>query len=97
MLDGFPSLGAWVSYALGSENQNLPAFVSIPDPRGVPQAGSNNWGPGFLPAQFQGTPLSSKKPVRHLSAPAGVAPEDDLAARSLLRQMNAASPGAKPG
>lgn len=43
--DGFPSLGAWVTYALGTANQNLPAFVAIPDPRGVPQASVNNWGP----------------------------------------------------
>ena len=69
MLDGFPSLGAWVTYALGSENQDLPAFVAIPDPRGVPQNGSNNWGPGFLPAVFQGTPFSAKEPVRHLAPP----------------------------
>ncbi len=88
VLDGFPSTGAWVSYALGSENQDLPAFVAIPDPRGVPQAGSNNWGPGFLPAQFQGTPLSATKPVRHLSPPTGIRPQDDLAARSLLRRLN---------
>jgi hypothetical protein len=57
--DGFPSVGSWVTYALGSENQDLPAYVAIPDPRGVPQAGSNNWGPGFLPAVFQGTPMSA--------------------------------------
>jgi hypothetical protein len=88
VLDGFPSVGAWVSYALGSENQDLPAFVAIPDPRGVPQAGSNNWGPGFLPAQFQGTPLSAKEPLRHLSPPAGIRLEDDRAARSLLLRMN---------
>ena len=68
-LDGFPSVGSWVSYALGSENQDLPAFVAIPDPRGVPQAGSNNWGPGFLPAVFQGTPMSAREPVRHLAPP----------------------------
>jgi hypothetical protein len=88
VLDGFPSLGAWVTYALGSENQNLPAFVAIPDPRGVPQAGSNNWGPGFLPAQFQGTPFSAKEPVRHLAPPVGIQPGNDTAARSLLRRMN---------
>jgi len=86
-LDGFPSLGSWVSYALGSENQNLPAYVAMPDPRGVPQNGSNNWGPGFLPAAFQGTPLSSKKPIRHLSPP-GVTATADRAARSLLQRMN---------
>ncbi len=87
-LDGFPSLGSWVTYALGSENQNLPAYVAIPDPRGVPQNGSNNWGPGFLPAAFQGTTMSSKDPVRNLVAP-GVSTEADRAARSLLQRMNA--------
>ncbi|TWU03646.1 DUF1501 domain-containing protein [Neorhodopirellula pilleata] len=86
-LDGFPSLGSWVSYALGSENQNLPAYVAMPDPRGVPQNGSNNWGPGFLPAAFQGTPMSSKEPIRHLTA-SGVSVESDLAARTLLQRVN---------
>lgn len=86
-LDGFPSLGSWVSYALGSENQNLPAYVAMPDPRGVPQNGSNNWGPGFLPAAFQGTPLSSKEPIRHLR-PAGVSGAADRAAKSLLQKIN---------
>src|SRR5438067_4787512 len=43
-LDGFPSVGAWVSYALGTACDDLPAFVAIPDPRGVPQVGPNNWG-----------------------------------------------------
>ncbi|TWT62210.1 DUF1501 domain-containing protein [Rubinisphaera italica] len=86
-LDGFPSLGSWVSYALGSENQNLPAYVAIPDPRGVPQNGSNNWGPGFLPAAFQGTPLSSKEPIRHLKPPK-ISSEADREARQLLQRMN---------
>ncbi len=86
-LDGFPSLGSWTSYALGTENQNLPAYVAIPDPRGVPQNGSNNWGPGFLPAAFQGTPVSSKSPIRHLSSP-GVSDAADQASRSLLKRMN---------
>src|SRR5262249_30507166 len=54
-LEGFPSAGAWVTYALGSEAEDLPAFVGIPDPRGVPQTGPANWGAGFLPAVFQGT------------------------------------------
>ena len=58
-LDGFPSMGAWVTYALGSENDNLPAFVAIPDPRGKPQSSVNNWGPGFLPAVFQGTDFNA--------------------------------------
>ena len=87
--DGFPSMGGWVSYALGSENQNLPAFVSIPDPRGIPQASVNNWGPGFLPAEFQGTPFSASNPVRHLTPPVGITTDQDQAARSLLQRMNA--------
>ena len=95
--DGFPSVGSWASYALGSENQNLPAYVAIPDPRGVPQAGSNNWGPGFLPAVFQGTPMSAKDPVRHLAAPAGISKGSDDAARSLLQRMNARHLEQHPG
>ena len=87
VLDGFPSLGSWVTYALGSENQNLPAYVAIPDPRGVPQSGSNNWGPGFLPAAFQGTTVSASKPVRHLK-PTGISDIQDQAARALLEKMN---------
>lgn len=88
VLDGFPSLGSWLTYALGSENQDLPAYVSIPDPRGVPQAGSNNWGCGFLPADFQGTPFSVKDPVRHLSPPSTIKADSDKAARALLQRMN---------
>ena len=52
VFDGLPSMGAWINYALGSENQNLPAFVAIEDPRGMPQSGPNNWANGFLPAAF---------------------------------------------
>src|SRR5204863_5854673 len=96
VLDGFPSVGSWVTYALGSENQDLPAYVAIPDPRGVPQAGSNNWGPGFLPAAFQGTTMSSKEPVRHLAAP-NVSTQADRAARSLLQRMNARHLEQHPG
>ena len=69
-LDGFPSTGAWVSYALGSECDNLPAFVAIPDPRGVPQVGPNNWSSGFLPAVFQGTAFNADKPIPNLATPA---------------------------
>jgi uncharacterized protein (DUF1501 family) len=85
--DGFPSMGAWVNYALGSENQNLPAFVAIEDPRGMPQSGPNNWASGFLPAAFQGTPLSTTKPIRYLGSPAGVSRESDAAARKTLRLL----------
>ena len=61
VLDGFPSLGSWVTYALGSENQNLPAFVAIPDPRGVPQASVNNWGPGISASRLSRNALQFLK------------------------------------
>ncbi len=95
-LDGFPSLGAWVTYALGSECNNLPAYVAIPDPRGVPQNGSNNWGSGFLPAAFQGTPFSARDPIRHLNAP-GVSASADQSARRLLDRMNTRHLEQNPG
>lgn len=88
ILDGFPSMGAWTSYALGTENQNLPAFVAIPDPRGVPQASVNNWGPGFLPAVFQGTPFSTTEPIRNLQPPNTVSEKQDRVARDLLNLIN---------
>ena len=87
-LDGFPSMGAWATYALGSESDNLPSFVALPDPRGVPQSSVNNWGPGFLPAVFQGTPFNMQKPIGNLSRPVGVSPKTDQAARSYLRYLN---------
>ena len=95
-LDGFPSVGSWIGYALGTDNQNLPAFVSLLDPRGVPQNGSNNWGSGFLPATFQGTTWNAQNPVRHLSAP-GITREADQAARRLLGQLNHRHLEAHPG
>ena len=95
--DGFPSMGSWLSYALGSENRDLPAFVSILDPRGVPQASVNNWGSGFLPAEFQGTPFSSTRPIRHLSPPSGISAKQDQDARSFMQRLNARHLEKHPG
>lgn len=86
--DGFPSLGSWVTYALGSEDQSLPSYVAIPDPRGKPQNSVNNWGPGFLPAAFQGTDFNVKNPVRNLAWPRGIERSTDAATRDFLRAMN---------
>lgn len=88
IFDGFPSLGSWVSYALGSEADNLPAYVAIPDPRGVPQAGVNNWGNGFLPAVFQGTAFNSSRPIYNLARPNNVSVASDLASRDVLKFLN---------
>jgi hypothetical protein len=87
-LDGFPSIGAWATYALGSEADDLPAFVAIPDPRGTPQASVNNWGPGFLPAAFQGTDFNSAKPIRNLARPASISRRKDQATRDFLKRLN---------
>jgi hypothetical protein len=57
---GRPSIGAWVAYGLGSENQNLPAFVVLPDPRGLPVDGIRNWSSGWMPPLYQGTPFRAE-------------------------------------
>lgn len=96
-LDGFPSVGAWVSYALGSECRDLPAFVAIPDPRGVPQIGPNNWGSAFLPAVFQGTPFTADKPIPHLNRPVAIPADADRATRGFLEKLNAEHAARHPG
>lgn len=96
-LDGFPSMGAWVTWALGSESQELPAYVAIPDPRGTPQSSVNNWGPGFLPAAFQGTDFNAAKPIRNLERPRGISKSQDVSTRNFLQQLNAWHLEAYPG
>ncbi|MGI9244767.1 MAG: DUF1501 domain-containing protein, partial [Verrucomicrobiales bacterium] len=88
-MEGFPSFGAWVTYALGSECEELPAFVAINDPRGLARSGKNNFGSGFLPAAFQGTDFSAKNPPANLRRPNGYTAADDLATTSLLQRLNA--------
>ena len=95
VLPGFPTMGAWVTYGLGSVADNLPAFVVLPDVRGLPPGGPVNWGAGFLPAVYQGTVLESaegKAPVADLF-PAGehrFSPESEERQRAFLRLLNAA-------
>jgi hypothetical protein len=90
---GFPSMGAWVTYGLGSETENLPAFVVLPDPRGLPPGGVINWGAGFLPAVHQGTVLETsadKPPIADLFPPGGLKPEVERDGRAFLQVLNAA-------
>lgn len=70
-LPGFPSMGSWISYGLGSLNNNLPTFVVLPDPRGLAPNGAKNWGSGFLPAEHQASTVqaSSRTPVADLFPP----------------------------
>jgi hypothetical protein len=87
-LEGFPSVGAWTTWALGTENQELPAYVAIPDPRGTPQSSVNNWGNGFLPAAYQGTDFNAAKPLRNLERPGHLSAAADSATRDFLQRMN---------
>lgn len=90
VIPGKPSMGAWTTFGLGTENQNLPAFVVLPDFRSLPFSGSQQWGPGFLPASHQGTVLRWKgDPILDLTPPAGVRPEAQDAEMDLLRSFNA--------
>jgi hypothetical protein len=82
LLMGFPSVGSWVTYGLGSENQNLPAFVVIYDPRGGPFSGPTNWSSGYLPASYQGTVFrSTGDPILDLKAPDGLVTAEQQRAR----------------
>ena len=96
-LEGFPSMGAWTSYALGSECDDLPAFVAIPDPRGVPQTGPAQWSAGFLPAVYQGTAFSADKPIPHLARPAQITGDADGATRDFLKRLNEQHLARHPG
>ena len=87
---GWPSVGSWVSYGLGSENQNLPAFVVIYDARGGPFGGPANWSAGYMPAAYQGTIFRSKgDPIADLKAPEGVSDGQMRARLGLLDKLNA--------
>jgi hypothetical protein len=88
-MEGFPSFGAWVTYALGSENQELPAFVAINDPRGLARSGKNNFGNGFLPAAFQGTDFNAMNPPSNLSRPGSISLQAERDTVSLLQRLNA--------
>lgn len=90
---GFPSMGSWVTYGLGSMNEDLPAFVVLPDTRGLPPGGVSNWGAGFLPAEYQGTTLDvapDKSPIHDLfpSEKYRDQPASEIASRKFLDLLN---------
>ncbi|MBI2825033.1 MAG: DUF1501 domain-containing protein [Planctomycetia bacterium] len=88
---GRPVMGSWIVYGLGSENRDLPAYVVLSDPGGLPVDGVGNWSSGWLPAVFQGTPFRAKgSPVLHLSPPDGVTPDARRSQLDLLAQLNRA-------
>lgn len=85
---GDPAVGAWVTYGLGSENQNLPGFIVLPE-LAYPQGGAANWSNGFLPAYYQGTPLRPNgTPILNLKPPEGITADHQRANLDLLDQLN---------
>ena len=98
---GFPSAGSWVSYALGSENDDLPTFVVLPDHRGFASNGAKNWGTAFLPALHQGTIIrpGNEIPIADLHPPDSnfITPHSDKAGLKLLNRLNAAHAAERDG
>jgi hypothetical protein len=89
-LAGRPSLGSWVTYGMGSENANLPAFVVMQDfPRSQVAGGPRNWGTGFMPAVYQGTRLEGgEEPIANLKTPAAVGANRQQGKLELLGRLN---------
>jgi hypothetical protein len=93
-LPGFPSMGSWVTYGLGSESENLPAFIVLPDPGGLPPGGIINWGAGFLPATHQATTLDTsdtEQPIADLFPPTDftlATPTADRDGLAFLNRLN---------
>src|SRR5262245_5520507 len=101
VLPGFPSMGAWVNYALGSMTRNLPAFVVLPDARGFAPNGPANWSAAFLPASFQGTMIrpSDRNPIFDLfpSGSTYITPDAERDGLRPLQQMNRRRQKSRPG
>jgi len=86
---GYPSLGSWVTYGLGSESDNLPAYCVMTQPEGTPEGGAPCWGAGFLPAVYQGTLLRrGSSPILNLNRPADVSREQQRRTLDLIKRMN---------
>ncbi len=92
VLPGYPSMGSWISYGLGSLTDELPTFVVLPDGRGFGPGGPKNWGAGFLPSSHQGTLIrpAEKNPIADLFPPDGefVTSQADAAGLDVLAQLN---------
>ena len=88
-LSGLPTIGAWTIYALGTENENLPGYVVLSDPGGLPVDGEKNWTSGWLPAVYQGTVFrSGKSPVLNLQTPDGISPQARKNQLRFLDELN---------
>jgi hypothetical protein len=97
-LSGRPSMGSWVTYGLGSENENLPGFVVLMDRDGAPVNGALNWSNGFMPAAYQGVPFRpTGDPIAYLSPPPGISRQQQRARLDLLAKWNGEHLAQNPG
>jgi hypothetical protein len=97
ILIGKPSLGSWLSYGLGTQNENMPAFVVMTDPRGGPIGSASNWTAGYMPAAFQGTLFrSGGTPLLDLATPDGVSDRTQRHALDLLKELNESHMNSRP-
>jgi hypothetical protein len=95
VVPGFPSMGSWVLYGLGSESRSLPSYVVMPDPKGALEAGQPMYANGFLPAVYQPTMFRpGDRPVLNLDLPAGIRPDERRRTLKLIRELNEATPDA---
>jgi hypothetical protein len=89
IVGGRPSLGAWISYGLGTENQSLPAFVVLEDNVGQTINGPRNWSAGFMPAAYQGTQImGGEEPIRYLASPEGIGADRQRGKLEFLDRLN---------
>src|SRR6185295_2094806 len=92
VIPGFPSMGAWTLYGLGSESDSLPGYVVMPDPKGALEAGQPMYSNGFLPAVYQPTMFRpGSRPVLNLALPEGIRLEDRRKTLDLIRGLNKAN------
>ena len=95
---GKPCLGTWLSYGLGSSNENLPSFVVMTDPRGGPIGSASNWSAGYMPAAYQGTLFRSiGSPLLDLATPRGTTDPVQRESLDLLKRLNEEHLQARPG
>ncbi len=89
ILQGYPSMGSWITYGLGSATQNLPSYVVLLDKQGAPVNGAINWSNGFMPAAYQGVPFRpSGPPIVNLANPEGITDSRQRARLDLIREFN---------
>src|SRR5439155_9594576 len=98
VIQGYPSIGSWLSYGLGSMNRNLPGYVVMLDPRGGPISGAANWSSGFMPAAYQGTVFrATGQPILNLASASQLTPEMQRDVITTANALNAEHLAARPG